>query len=53
MYKMEFDFFPIRAGVPNLGYMYPQGYISLSEGVHLRLRRVGAIVDGTGGAEWA
>jgi len=26
-----------RAGVPNLGYMYPQGYICLSEGVHLRL----------------
>jgi len=26
-----------RAGVPNLGYMYPQGYISLSEGVHLAL----------------
>jgi len=25
------------AGVPNLGYMYPQGYICLSEGVHLRL----------------
>jgi len=24
-------------GVPNLGYMYPQGYICLSEGVHLRL----------------
>jgi len=24
-------------GVPNLGYMYPQGYISLSEGVHLKL----------------
>jgi len=23
--------------VPNLGYMYPQGYICLSEGVHLRL----------------
>jgi len=26
-----------RAGVPNLGYIYPQGYICLSEGVHLRL----------------
>jgi len=26
-----------RAGVPNLGYMYPQGYICISEGVHLRL----------------
>ena len=26
-----------RAGVPNLGCMYPQGYICLSEGVHLRL----------------
>jgi len=26
-----------RAGVPNLGYMYPWGYICLSEGVHLRL----------------
>jgi len=25
------------AGVPNLGYMYPQGYICLFEGVHLRL----------------
>jgi len=25
------------AGVPNLGYMYPWGYICLSEGVHLRL----------------
>jgi len=24
-------------GVPNLGYMYPWGYICLSEGVHLRL----------------
>jgi len=28
---------PIRAEVPNLGYMYPQGYICLSEGVRLRL----------------
>jgi len=26
-----------NTGVPNLGYMYPQGYICLSEGVHLRL----------------
>jgi len=26
-----------RTGVANLGYMHPQGYISLSEGVHLRL----------------
>jgi len=26
-----------RAGVPNLVYMHPQGYICLSEGVHLRL----------------
>jgi len=26
-----------RSGVPNLGYMYLQGYICLSEGVHLRL----------------
>jgi len=26
-----------NAGVPNLEYMYPQGYICLSEGVHLRL----------------
>ena len=26
-----------RPGVPNLGYMYPKGYICLSEGVHLRL----------------
>jgi len=24
------------AGVPNLGYMYPWGYICWSEGVHLR-----------------
>jgi len=24
-------------GVPNLGYMYPQGYICLSDGVHLML----------------
>jgi len=24
-----------RAGDPNLGYMYPRGYICLSEGVHL------------------
>jgi len=24
-----------RAGVPNLGYIYPWGYICLSEGVHL------------------
>jgi len=27
----------LRSGFPNLGYMYPQGYIFLSEGVHLRL----------------
>jgi len=27
----------IRPGVLNLRYMYPQGYIFLSEGVHLRL----------------
>jgi len=27
----------VRAGVPNLRYMYPQGYICLSEGVHLRM----------------
>jgi len=26
-----------KAGVPNLGYMHPQGYICLSEGIHLRL----------------
>ena len=26
-----------RAEVPNLGYMYPWGYICLSAGVHLRL----------------
>jgi len=26
-----------EGGVPNLGYMYLQGYICLSEGVHLRL----------------
>jgi len=25
------------SGDPNLGYMYPQGYICLFEGVHLRL----------------
>jgi len=25
-----------RTGVPNLGDMYPQGYICLPEGVHLR-----------------
>ena len=28
---------PTRTDVPNLGYKYPYGYISLSEGVHLRL----------------
>jgi len=27
----------VRIRVPNLGYMYPQGYIYLSEWVHLRL----------------
>jgi len=27
----------LRSGVPNLGYMYPLGYICLSEGVHWRL----------------
>jgi len=27
----------VRTGVPNLGYMYPWGYICLSEGVRLRL----------------
>jgi len=27
----------VSSGVPNQGYMYPQGYIFLSEGVHLRL----------------
>ena len=26
-----------KTGFPNLGYMYPQGYICLSAGVHLRL----------------
>ena len=26
-----------NSGVPNQEYMYPQGYICLSEGVHLRL----------------
>jgi len=26
-----------KPGVPNLGQMYPQGYICLSEGMHLRL----------------
>jgi len=25
------------SGVPNLGYIYPQGYICLSEGVYLKL----------------
>ena len=29
--------FTFRPGAPNLGYMYPQGYISLSEGVRLGL----------------
>jgi len=29
--------FGSRAEVPNLGSMYPWGYICLSEGVHLRL----------------
>jgi len=24
-------------GVPNLGYMYPQGYICLSEGVRVKV----------------
>jgi len=33
----RFGIAPVRAGVPKLGYMYPQGYICLSEGVHLRL----------------
>jgi len=28
---------PPRAGISNLGWMYPWGYICLSEGVHLRL----------------
>jgi len=28
---------PSNPAVPNLGYMYPQGYICLSEVVHLRL----------------
>jgi len=28
-----------RLRVPNLGYMYPRGYICLSEGVHLPIRR--------------
>jgi len=31
-----------KSEVPNMGYMYPQGYICLSEGVHLKL----AIEDG-------
>jgi len=31
------------SGVPNLGYMYPWGYICLSEGVHLRLAIEGKI----------
>ena len=28
-------FWYFKTGVPNLGYMYPQGYICLSQGVHL------------------
>jgi len=28
-----------RPAVPNLAYMHPQGYICLSEGVHLRLAK--------------
>jgi len=28
---------PPIPGFPNLGYMYPQGYICLSAGIHLRL----------------
>jgi len=27
---------PSKPGVPDLGYMYPQGYICRSEGVHSR-----------------
>jgi len=26
-----------KARIPNLGYMYPKGYICLSKGIHLRL----------------
>jgi len=40
LYKLFFlnkRYTSIRAGVPNLGYMYPQGYIFQSERVHLRL----------------
>jgi len=33
---MQFSLIFVRPGVPNLGYMYPQVCISLSEGVHLR-----------------
>jgi len=33
----------VNADVPKLGYMYPWGYICLSEGVHLRLAIEGKI----------
>jgi len=35
--QMNLVFPLVRIRVPNLGYMYPQGYIYLSEWVHLRL----------------
>jgi len=34
---LSYLFKQFSTGVPNLGYMYRQGYICLSEGVHLRL----------------
>jgi len=41
LYKMKqlflFARLTFRSGVPNLGYMYPQGYICLSKGVYLGL----------------
>ena len=37
-FRKKLTFFIMsRTGVPNLGYTYPQGYICLSIGVHLRL----------------
>jgi len=35
--KLLSQIYSSSSGVPNLGYMYPQGYICLFEGVHLRL----------------
>jgi len=34
----------IDSEIPNLGYMYPWGYISLSEGVHLWLEMEGKYI---------